>query len=278
MRKRSFAIGALSEIGYVKRTNQDRILIKIGEDQFGEFGLFVVADGMGGLTAGDRASEIVVTEFKSWWNHNLSIILGYNIKFNIDVIDKELDKLILDINKKVIEFGKAINNSVGTTLTMLFIYRNQYIIKHIGDSRIYKINKDIEKLTEDHSWIAKQVREGKINEKEAVNHPRRHILLQCIGIKETLDVFNKKGEVADDDMFLVCSDGFYNLLLKNEILDTIQEFKENNEDIQNKVVELMKKVKSRGAADNASVILIEQNFSQDIQSVFKRIMVRWRQK
>ncbi len=271
MRKRGFSIGALSDIGYVKKTNQDRILIKIGEEAHGEFGIFVVADGMGGLTAGDKASEIVITEFKKWWNTRLSIILNNSSQNNIKIIDKELDDLVFKINDKIIRFSHEINCRVGTTLSMLFIFKDKFIIKHVGDSRIYKINKEIVKLTEDHSWIAEQVRQGKMSEEDARNHPRSHVLLQCIGVKESVEVFRRKGEVLEEDVFLLCSDGFYNLLLKDEILDAVEEYKENDEDIQNKVEKLMEKVKVRGAVDNASAILIYQNYDETKIGVLEKL-------
>lgn len=271
MRKRSFSVGVSSEIGYVRRTNQDRVLIKIGEELFGEFGIFVVADGMGGLTAGDKASEIVITEFKTWWHNKLAEILNTKDEVNIDIIDHELNRLILEINKKVIKFSRSIKSRVGTTLSMLFIHRNEYIIKHIGDSRIYKINRDITMLTEDHSWIAKQIRQGSINKQEAVNHPRRHILLQCIGVKEVLDIFEIKGEILEGDMFLLCSDGFYNPLKKHEIMEAVEEFKKNGEDIQEIVKKLMEKVKARGARDNASAIFICLNKDKEQSGILQKL-------
>lgn len=271
MRKRSFSIGKLSDIGYVKKSNQDRILIKIGEDQLGEFGLFVVADGMGGLASGDKASQIAIMEFKNWWQNELSIFLKDNGTSSINVIDKELSKLVFKINKRIIEFGRIKSCKLGTTLSMLFIYRDKYIIKHVGDSRIYKINEDMIRLTEDHSWVADQIRQGILSQKDAVNHPKRHVLLQCIGVKDTLDIFHGKGEVSEKDIFLLCSDGFYNLLMENEILDVIKINKEDEEDIQNKVERLMKKVKARGAVDNASAILIYQNYNQEKIGVLKKL-------
>ncbi|WP_432663231.1 PP2C family serine/threonine-protein phosphatase [Wukongibacter baidiensis] len=271
MRKRGFSIGALSEIGYVKKTNQDRILIKIGEEAHGEFGLFVVADGMGGLAAGDKASEIVIGEFKNWWNTRLSIILNNGKKNSISIIDKELDNLVFKINEKIIKFSQEINCRVGTTLSMLFIFKNKFIIKHVGDSRIYKINKKMIKLTEDHSWVAEQVRQGIMSERDAVNHPKSHVLLQCIGVKERIELFRRTGEVLEEDVFLLCSDGFYNLLLKNEILDAVEEYKENDEDIQNKVEKLMEKVKTRGAVDNASAILVYQNYDETKIGVLEKL-------
>ncbi|SKC37856.1 PP2C family protein-serine/threonine phosphatase [Maledivibacter halophilus] len=270
MKKRRFSIGTLSDIGYVKKTNQDRILIKIGEEYLGEFGLFVVADGMGGLKAGDMASEIVIKEFKYWWDSRLSLVVKEMNKINLNTIGGELDNLIFHINKRIIEFGKSINGRVGTTLSMLLIYRDQYIIKHIGDSRIYKINDDMIMLTKDDSWVAEQVRLGIMNIEKAANHPKKHVLLKCIGIKEELDIFENKGEVFKEDIFLLCSDGFYNLLIKDEILRALKEFKEN--DMQKTVEKLMGIVKSRGAPDNASVILIYQNCRKEKINLYEKIV------
>ena len=271
MRKRSFSIGTLSDIGYVKRTNQDRVLIKIGEEQFGEFGLFLIADGMGGLTDGHRASELVMREFIDWWNNNLFSIINGSGELDIDRIDRELNELIFHINKEIIRYGKSIDSKVGTTLSMLFIYRNEYIIKHIGDSRIYRIKNEVIRLTEDHSWVSEQIRQGRMNEEEAVNHPKSHVLLQCIGVRENLNIFEKKGRVLDEDIFLLCSDGFYNLLMKDEILDVVREYRVKDEDIQSKVEELMEKVKIRGAFDNASVILICQNYGKEKTGIFEKL-------
>ncbi|SHK07625.1 PP2C family protein-serine/threonine phosphatase [Paramaledivibacter caminithermalis] len=271
MRKRSFSIGALSDIGYVKKTNQDRILIEIGEEKFGEFGLFVVADGMGGLSAGDKAGDIVIAEFRSWWDKELSLILNERKKLNLNIIDKKLNDLIFKINNKVMEFSRSINKRVGTTLSMLFIYRDQYIIKHIGDSRIYKINEDMIKLTKDHSWVAQQIRQGKMNIQEAVNHPRKNVLLQCIGIKETLDIFSKKGQVLEKDIFLLCSDGFYNLLKKDEILKAVIKYEKKYENPQKIIDKLIEKVKERGAVDNASAILIYHRKDEEKTNLFKRL-------
>lgn len=270
MKKRRFSVGTLSDIGYVRKTNQDRILIKIGEEELGEFGLFVVADGMGGLKAGEIASEIVVKEFKYWWDSELTLIIKEMKKIDLDTICLELNKLIFYINKKIIEFGKTIDDRAGTTLSMLLIYRNRYIIKHVGDSRIYKINNDITMLTKDDSWVAEQVRLGIMSVQEAENHPRKNVLIRCVGIKKGLEIFENKGEVFKDDIFLLCSDGFYNLLTKNEILMAIRQYKGKN--MQKVLENLMDIVRSRGASDNASAILIYQNNKNKNISFYQKII------
>lgn len=269
MKKRRFSVGTLSDIGYVRKTNQDRILVKIGEEELGEFGVFVVADGMGGLKAGDIASEIVVKEFKYWWDNELALIIKKK-KIDLDIISVELNKLIFYINEKIIKFGRTIDDRAGTTLSMLLIYRNQYIIKHVGDSRIYKINNDITMLTKDDSWVAEQVRLGIMSVEEAENHPRKNVLIRCVGIKNKLKIFGLKGEVFNDDIFLLCSDGFYNLLTKDEIFMSIKQYKAKN--IQRVLEKLMDIVRSRGALDNASAILIYQNNEKKKRSFYQKII------
>lgn len=263
MLKRSFAIGALTDIGNVKKTNQDNILVKVGDGKSGEFGFFLVADGMGGLTAGDVASWIIVNEFSSWWEHGLTDILHRGKNVDLDLISSELDRLIRDINQKVIYFGLSINARVGSTLTMLFIYQDKYLIKHIGDSRIYRINSSIAKLTEDHSWVAQQVREGKMKEEEAKNHPKRNILTRCIGVIEDIEIFQTCGDIAPDDGFLVCSDGFYNYLSDDEIYNSVCTCKKEDADIQQSLGSLLERVKLRGARDNVSAIAVFQHLYRD---------------
>lgn len=270
MKKRRFSVGALSDIGYVRKTNQDRILIKIGEEELGEFGVFVVADGMGGLKAGEIASEIVVKEFKYWWDNELTLTIKEMKKIDLDTISVELNRLIFNINKKIIEFGRTIDDRAGTTLSMLLIYRNQYIIKHVGDSRIYKINNDITMLSKDDSWVAEQVRLGIMSVEEAENHPRKNVLMRCVGIKKELEIFGYKGEVFNDDIFLLCSDGFYNLLTKDEIFMSIKQYKKKN--IQKVLEKLMDIVRARGALDNASAILIYQNNENKKRSFYQKII------
>ena len=274
MSKRGFCIGALTDVGNVKKVNQDGILVKVGGGTQGEFGLFVVADGMGGLAAGERASNIIVEGLDYWWKNNLSLILCKNENVELSVIDQELNSVIKEINKRIIDFGFSINEKVGSTLSVLFIYGNTYIIKHIGDSRIYLLNDSVRKLTEDHSWVAQQVQEGKISPEEAKSHPKRNVLTRCAGVIADIKIFELSGEIRPSDDFLLCSDGFYNFLDEEEIFNSISGCKKQDKDIQESLIELLEKVKSRGAHDNVSAIVICQYFDSYVNNVFgiKKLM------
>lgn len=254
----SFNVGAICDIGNIKKINQDNLLVKIGETHFGEFGLFVIADGMGGLAAGEVASSVIISTFKNWWENDLSLLLNTN-EFNLDLVDNQLKKLIQTVNQTIIDYGTSINQNVGSTLSMLFLYNNTYLIKHIGDSRIYLINKKISRLTEDHSWVAEQLKMGKLTYKEALNHPKKNVLTKCIGVFSDIDLYELKGFMVETDSFLLCSDGFYNYLDEQEILKDILKCINNKNHAQDCLTNLLNKVKSKKAHDNISAIIVSQN-------------------
>ena len=269
--KRSFAIGALSDTGNLKKINQDRIFVKIGEDKYGEFGIFMVADGLGGLAAGDEASRIAVKECKKWWDIELSDIFRSDYDIDVKIIGDKLTALIKHINAMIINYSQSINDMSGTTISLLFIYRDKYLVRHVGDSRIYKIRGSrMALLTQDHSWVASQIKQGNMTPVQARNHPRRNVLMQCIGTKADIEIFEAMGYVDKHDIFMICSDGFYNLLDEQEILTALK-CGGGEKEIQIAVCELMEKVKSRGAADNASVILVYQNYNRSQEGFFSKL-------
>lgn len=273
MNKRNFFIGALCDIGNVKKTNQDNILVKVGEGAHGEFGLFIVADGMGGLAEGDTASNIAVSEFEDWWDSRLITVIlkGQNNIF--DEIRDELYSVFIEVNKKIIVYGKQLGEKVGTTLSTLLVYENNYIVNHIGDSRIYIIQQnEIKQITEDHSWVAEQVKGGFITQGDAKHHPKRSILTQCLGVNEDIHLFEASGSLSANDVFLICSDGFYNFLDENEILSVLRENQIDNEEIiQLAVNKLLVRVKERGAYDNISAILVYPHEETEKRNIIRRL-------
>jgi serine/threonine protein phosphatase PrpC len=269
MQKRRFTIGAITDTGNLKKQNQDNILVKVGDGSYGEFGLFIVADGMGGLAEGETASRIIVDWFAHWWDNDLSIMLNEDENIDMHWVDNQLVKLIESINRRIIDFGMSINQKVGSTLSALFIYGDTYFIKHIGDSRIYSMNDGVVKLTEDHSWVAQQVREGKMTSDEAKIHPNRNVLTRCLGVMESIELYECMGRIKPEDDFLVCSDGFHNYLDEEEIYSHIDLCKKEEGDIQECLAKLLQSVKQRGAHDNVSAVLVCQNHDEKTKEYSK---------
>ena len=260
MDTKNFSVSALCETGLVKKTNQDNILVKIGEENGNEFGLFIVADGMGGLSHGDSASSIIIDEFSKWWNDSLPQILmqeSNNMSVNIS---NSLDSMILKTNSMIIDLGNFLNTKIGSTLSLLFLYQDSYIIKHVGDSRIYIVNKTVDLLTEDHSWVHDQVKEARLTPQEAKSHPKRNVLTNCIGIYENVEWFEKINRFSSNDSFILCSDGFHNYIEEKEILESISNYFDNSDiSIDDIIKNFYETVKKRGAGDNVSIIIACNN-------------------
>lgn len=270
--KRGFEIGVLSHEGNRKKINQDNVLVKVGELNGSEFGLFAVADGMGGLYAGEEASKIAIEELNRWWNERLYELIYKGCLFEDSYIDSQLEAVFNIINLKVKIYGNLTGQKSGTTLTVLFIYRDRLFIKHIGDSRVYLMNSDIKKLTKDHSWIAEEVRAGRLTWEEARIHPKRNILTQCLGVKDEIHTFTMEGGVEAEDSFLVCSDGFYGYFSDSEIHSRYTAGRKDKIKLQDFACIMVDQVISKGAHDNVSVILVRLvTGGKNKDGIFRRI-------
>jgi serine/threonine protein phosphatase PrpC len=257
MIKKYFSVAAVSDIGGGKSTNQDNVLVKIGEDKTGDFGLFIIADGMGGLAYGAIASRIVVNKFGLWWETRFKKILKHQSVDILKVVNKELSYTLQEANGEVIKFGNLVGQRVGTTISILFMYKDSYILKHIGDSRIYSVEEELVQLTEDHSWVAREIRYGRLSEEEAKRHPRRNVLTQCVGVSKKIDIFEEYGAITNTGAYFLCSDGFYRLINPGEINELMEQFYENESFTLKDVVNvLLQKVKTRNPKDNISIIVV----------------------
>lgn len=253
--KTSFIIGALSDTGVIKKINQDSIFAKIGESDEGEFALFVIADGMGGLSDGEVASRTCISFLKQWWDTDLKRIIYNSAESQLKDIAKCIVNIFYYINEKIIEYSQGISRRVGSTLSVLFIIKGQFFVCHIGDSRIYRLRgKRLEQLTEDHSLVALKVTNGLITKEQAKQHPERNILTQCIGVHKELNIFQAKGDVFDNDIFLLCSDGFYNKLSDEEIIASFS--KNKDEDLDETIRNLINIIISREERDNISCMAV----------------------
>ncbi|MDY4079318.1 MAG: PP2C family serine/threonine-protein phosphatase [Clostridium sp.] len=255
MFKYSFEVSVVTDKGNIKKVNQDNILVNIGEYNHEDFGVFVVCDGVGGLSSGEMASAIAVKNLQEWWNQEIDNLIQNFIE---EEIKNSLTNIINKINKEIIEYSKANNSKMGTTLSLLLLIKKKYYIAHVGDSRIYKINKDIKQLTEDQSYVAMKVKNGEMTKEEAEKSSKKNLLLQCIGVKENLNIFFSSGKLKKSDVFIVCSDGFYKTYPQKEILHQIFSWKKNNyKEPQKFAKDMVEKAKEYGEKDNISIIIVK---------------------
>lgn len=245
-------VSSHTDIGDKKQTNQDSILVKNGVVENKTVGLYIVADGCGGLAFGEEISNLVVTHFSRLWKRELAEVLKKK-KCEDKEIDNVLEKAIADINASAKSFGNQVESRVGSTLSLLLTVDKKYYIKNVGDSRIYLNRKGkLMQLTEDQSLVADMIRNGELTKEEARNFKKKNVLTMCIGVFDKIMTYTKKGKVKSGDSFLLCCDGLYNKVTEKAMCEIITDrtiaFEDKCEVMRNKIVQ-------GEANDNVSSIL-----------------------
>jgi serine/threonine protein phosphatase PrpC len=257
MQVRSFGI---SHTGLIRGLNEDRFLNVEKE------GLFLIADGMGGLAKGDVASRIAVETIENFITKSRREDITWPIKYEKQHSMEEnrfLAAVSLANWKIYTEMLRSPRNTpMGTTLVGLLVDGERVILVNIGDSRAYRIrDSQIEQLTEDHSLVMEEVKKGRITLEQARRHPQRHVINRALGIFDRPEVDISTLEIQDGDLYLLCSDGLSDMLLDNEILSLIQSHERNAlNDIGEALIHL---ANGHGGKDNITVVLVTFN-EQDL--------------
>ena len=233
-----------TNVGLVRKQNEDSIAVVEPET-------FIVADGMGGQAAGEVASQILIETVKNELN---STKLPWN--------EEILKAAILQANENILsEAQKHLEyQGMGTTATIMHIAEpkeaqpqittQMAYYAHIGDSRLYKLEKSgLKQLTQDHSYVEDLVRRGEITEEEAKVHPLKNLLTQAVGAMPDIKVDIGRFKVKNGDVFLLCTDGLTNMVNDEEIANILHSTK-------NPANDLIEAALNHGGKDNISVIVV----------------------
>jgi serine/threonine protein phosphatase PrpC len=248
-----FRTGIAYDVGRVRQSNED-CLIAISSLQQGDtvspyYGLFLVADGMGGHEQGERASLLaaqtftreVVSRFGGQW-------LG-GMTENSDPIQEILESSVHQANQAVM-----LNlPGSGTTLTAALVFSRQVFLAHIGDSRAYFLGKGIRQITHDHSLVQRLVDQGHISTEEAGRFAQRNVLLKAVGQVEGIETDFLTVPWEQGSRLLLCTDGLWGVLSDSEIL----RISKNYPSPQDAAVSLVHQANTMGGPDNISVIIVE---------------------
>lgn len=249
-----FMATADTDSGIVKKTNQDSLLVKHGKYSGGEIMLAVICDGMGGLSKGELASAVVVREFSNWFEEELPYEMEH---LDLQVIGEKWALTLKELNVKILEYGQSGNFTMGTTFTGLLMVDTKYVIVHVGDTRVYHIGKSLQQLTEDQTFVAREIRRGTMTEEQAKTDKRRNMLLQCVGASEKLEPEILTG-TCEKGVYMLCTDGFRHEITESEIYESLNPVNfVNKETMHSNTKYLIELVKQRQEKDNISVILIK---------------------
>ena len=247
----NISVGYYTDEGDVKKENQDSVFVKKKYTDNGQIGLFIVADGCGGMKFGDKISRLTVSHFSKMWNEESENLAEPGT--DDCLINDMLERTIKKINSEAVHFSEQVNSNVGSTLSLILVADGKYYIKNIGDSRVYvKRGRKLVRLTEDQTLMADMLRNGELTRKEAKDFKKKNVLTMCIGMFDEVRFFSRKGRIKNNDVFLVCSDGLYNSIEESEIVKIINNRKIPFEDKCRKIRE---KIEFGKARDNVSLVL-----------------------
>lgn len=251
-----FLCGAATDIGTSKKTNQDSLLIKIGNCSENDIALAILCDGMGGLDKGEIASAYVIGEFNKWISNRFPIII--NETDCLKKVKADWSNMLIEINDTLYFYGKNHKINMGTTLTGLLIINDKCLIVNVGDSRTYLLNNTIEQISEDQSLIAKEIKLGKLSPQQALTDPRKNVLLQCIGVTSDIKPEFYEKEVTINDEYLLCSDGFIHMVSEKEIFEMLSPDNISDENDINTILDKIIKINiERNETDNITAAVIK---------------------
>ena len=204
-----------------------------------ELGLYIVADGLGGLDRGEVASGIAVESVAR------EVGSGASLKDAVMQADTDICDTAL---------ATPGGSNMGTTMVAMVIAGREYRIAWVGDSRAYRINNGIEQLSHDHSLVQEMLDRGLIDAAGAREHPQRNVITKVLGgIRDSgKEVDEISGTLTDGDIFLLCSDGLHGLVEDADIEQAVQSAGSASEATQ-ALVDLALKA---GGLDNISVIIV----------------------
>lgn len=247
--------GCGQSVGRQREHNEDSLIAVTmalgGENGSQPFGLYAVADGMGGHQYGEMASIIAIRAFA---NYVLQRLQPFILRAG-----RTLEEPLQDIMRSAIdEAQRSVIRSVpgsGTTLTAALVMGQQMIIGHVGDSRAYSVYLDgrIEVLTRDHSLVKRLEELGQISAEEAAVHPQRNVLYRAIGQGDFLEADIFTAPFPKGGYLLLCSDGLWGVILADHIQRIIKESPSLSVACQ----KLVAAANKAGGPDNISTILVQ---------------------
>lgn len=232
---------SITDVGRIRSENQDYVYAS--DQPVGKLpNLYVVADGMGGHNAGDRASSYAVEVF-------LQSVRKGREKNPIKVIRRAMESA----NEKVLEEANSefAYQGMGTTMVVATVVKNTLYVANVGDSRLYLIGDDIRQITRDHSLVEEMIRSGGITREEGRYHPDKNVITRAIGVRPAVAIDFFEVNLKRKDFILLCTDGLSNMLTDQQICRIVK----SGNSLQAAGERLVEEANQNGGRDNITVLL-----------------------
>jgi len=246
-------VASLSHPGMVRTHNEDSVYVDP------EAGLAILADGMGGYSAGEVASGIAVNVISKGMLSELTSgreLSKVDVGSGLTHAALLLQQQIALANKGIYEAAQARPEcaGMGTTLVSTVFVQNRVSIGHIGDSRCYRLRADkFEQLTHDHSLLQEQIDSGMLTTEQAKYSLNKNLVTRALGIEAVVPADISEYRVEADDIYLLCSDGLTDMVDADAVREIIAT---RRADLAEAAAELIDVANQNGGRDNISVVLI----------------------
>ena len=223
-----------SKLGFVRAVNEDAHL------DAREQNLWVVADGMGGHSYGDKASRAIIDE-----------LVGFHASQSMESNIADLKQRLAQAHEYCRTQGDG--QMMGSTVAAMFAQDPYCFFLWAGDSRIYRFrNNQLMQLTEDHSLVQELVTMGELQREDMDSHPSSHIITRAVGVHSELDLELRYDMIERGDKYLICSDGLYKDVAEHELADGMA-----MATIENSLDYLVELALERGGSDNTTAIVVQ---------------------
>jgi serine/threonine protein phosphatase PrpC len=245
----------LTDVGLVRKLNQDRILI---DDSVG---LFVVADGMGGHSHGEVAAQAALTAIQFYIDSSrdrfdVSWPFGYTFDLSVDANRIATGIQLANRHVRREAEKQPDNEGMGTTVAAVLVSESHAVAANVGDSRVYLYRDGrLEQISIDDTWVVSMTEQGLLAPGEAKDHPMRNMLTQAAGAKEQVEVHIHERPLQQSDLYLLTSDGLHGVIGD----DGIRAILGAGLSLQVTAERLVQASKGKGAPDNISVVLLSYN-------------------
>jgi serine/threonine protein phosphatase PrpC len=248
MKRLHTTIVGKTDPGIMRERNEDAI----GWDE--NLHLALLADGMGGHNAGDVASAMTLDIIKQGLSSQLM-----NLEQPISTPQRK--ELILSVihraNAEVLSTSQSNTEQkgMGSTLVVALFSENKLLVAHVGDSRLYRLRKHkLKALTNDHSLVNQLIAQGTITKDEAQNSRYNNVITRSIGHRDIVEPDIQEFRTLPNDIYLLCSDGLYEMVEEAEIKRIIRH---HHNELESAVEILVNKANEYGGKDNISIVMVK---------------------
>lgn len=239
----------ITDTGNVRKKNEDRMLVCRRSFGKTEALLAAVADGMGGFSHGEQASGYVTDSLRQWWEAEIQTLSEAP---ELDGIGDRLSFLLEKLQAQLRRYIEEQHTNMGTTLSMVFILGGDFVVRQVGDSRIYLLDrKHCYQLTKDQTWCQQEIDAGRMSPQEAAVHKKRHVLTNALGAGPEFFIRGFRGQLHRGQRLLLCSDGYYAYLEPKEL------YRRFGRSLSRALAQSGERIRRGAAEDNFTAVLVE---------------------